>query len=246
MIRRRVISVLTFFESVLTRTKKFKPDYRYTANFVDTWSIDEIVLLNISNNRENDLSFKKIINKFAKNCFVPLAAGGGINNVKDAVSMIDNGADKIILNSAIFRNKKIVSQISKYLGAQCCVVSLDFKKIKNKYYAFSDLGKINTNYECEELVKIVEKEGAGEIMVNSIEKDGSLEGYDLELCAKISSAVKIPVLISGGAGNWEHFAEGFLAGKADAVCTSNIYHFTEKSIKSSKIYLKEKGINVRI
>ena len=209
MIRRRVISVLTFFESVLTRTKKFKPDYRYTANFVDTWSIDEIILLNISPNRMNDKSFKKIINKFAKNCFVPLAAGGGISNVSDAMSIIDSGADKVVLNSAIFKNNNIISEISKYLGSQCCVVSLDFKKIKDNYYAFSDLGKVNTSYECVELVKKVEKEGAGEIMINSIEKDGSLEGYDLELCSKISNAVKIPVLISGGAGNWEHFAQGF-------------------------------------
>ena len=176
MIRRRVISVLTFFESVLTRTKKFKPDYRYTANFVDTWSIDEIILLNISPNRMNDKSFKKIINKFAKNCFVPLAAGGGISNVSDAMSIIDSGADKVVLNSAIFKNHNIISEISKYLGSQCCVVSLDFKKIKNNYYAFSDLGKVNTSYECVELVKKVEKEGAGEIMINSIEKDGSLEG----------------------------------------------------------------------
>ena len=213
---------------------------------MDTWSIDEIILLNISTNRMKDTSFKKIINKFAKNCFVPLAAGGGINSVNDATSMIDSGADKVILNSVIFKNKNIISEISKYLGTQCCVVSLDFKKIKNKYYAFSDLGKVNTSCECIELVKKVEKEGAGEIMINRIEKDGSLEGYDLELCSKISNAVKIPVLISGGAGNWEHFYQGFVKGKADAVCTSNIYHFTEKSIKSSKIYLKDKGINVRI
>mgnify|MGYP001250480059 CR=1 FL=1 len=246
MVRRRVISVLTFFESVLTRTKKFKPDYRYTANFVDTWSIDEIILLNISPNRAKDSGFKKIINKFAKSCFVPLAAGGGVNNLNDAISMIDSGADKVILNSAIFKDKNIITDISKYLGSQCCVVSLDCKKIKNKYYAFSDLGKVNTGMECIELAKKVEKLGAGEIMINCIEKDGSLEGYDLELCSKISNAVKIPVLISGGAGNWEHFAQGFLKGNADAVCTSNIYHFTEKSIKSSKLYLKDKQINVRI
>lgn len=246
MIRRRVISVLTFFDSVLTRTKKFKPDYRYTANFVDTWSIDEIVLLNISKNRAKDHNYKKIINKFAKNCFVPLAAGGGINKLDDAISIIDSGADKVIINSAIFSNKNIISDISKYLGSQCCVVSLDFKKIKNKYYAFSNLGKINTNKECVELIKWVEEQGAGEIMINNINKDGSLEGYDLELCSKISNIVNIPVLISGGAGNWEHFVQGFIDGKADAVCTSNIYHFTEKSIKSSKIYLKNKGINVRI
>ena len=130
MVRRRVISVLTFFESVLTRTKKFKPDYRYTANFVDTWSIDEIILLNISPNRAKDPGFKKIINKFAKSCFVPLAAGGGVNNLNDAISMIDSGADKVILNSAIFKDKNIITDISKYLGSQCCVVSLDCKKIR--------------------------------------------------------------------------------------------------------------------
>ena len=246
MIRRRVISVLTFFECVLTRTKKFKPDYRYTANFIDTWSIDEIILLNISNKRIKDSNYKKIINNFAKDCFVPLAAGGGINSLDDAISIIDSGADKVVINSSIFSNKNLISDISKYLGSQCCVVSLDFKKIKNKYFAFSELGKVNTKKECIELVKRVEKEGAGEIMINNIDKDGSLEGYDLELCSRISDAVNIPVLISGGAGNWEHFFQGFIQGKADAVCTSNIYHFTEKSIKSSKVFLKNKGINVRI
>ena len=245
MLRHRLIFVLTFFEGVLFRTRLFNPDYRYTANFIDTWSIDEIIMLDISREKKYKSSFFKIINKFAKECFVPLSVGGGIRNVEDAKAYLDNGADRVVLNTGALINKNLVTELAKKYGSQCVIASIDVKKNKNNFQVFSHLGVKNTKKIVHDWALELEKLGAGEIMLNSIDLDGSLRGYDLKLCKIVSSAVNIPVLICGGAGNWSHFSDAIKIGGADAVCTTNIYHFSETSIKSAKNFLNNHNILVR-
>lgn len=247
MLRNRLITVLTFNEGVLFRTKNFEPDYRYTHNFIDSWSVDEMVILNITRNKlTKDDKFFDVITKFASNCFVPLTIGGGIRSISDVKKFLDMGADKVILNTGALENPDLISEVAKRYGKQCVVVSVDVKKDDDgTYQVYDTFGSKNTKKDPISWVKEAEILGAGEILLNSIDLDGSLLGYDLKLCKKVSEVLEIPLLICGGAGNWKHFAEALKEGNVAGFCTSNIYHFTETSIKSAKNYLKNNGFNIR-
>lgn len=248
MLKNRVILVLTFNDGILFRTKNFIPDYRYTMNFVDTWSADEIVLLNITRSKnENKENFYDLLDYFSKKCFVPLTVGGGIRTIEDIKTMLKMGADKVAINTEAVNRPEFIEEASKIFGSQCIVVSIDVKKNnENKYEVFTEFGTKATGLSPSDWAKKAEEMGAGEILINSIDKDGSLEGYDNELNKTVSETVSIPVLACGGAGKWQDFVDGFKYGKASAVCTTNIYHFTEISIKNAKKYLHDAGIDVRI
>lgn len=248
MLRKRLITVLTFVDGVLFRTKQFDPDYRYTLNFVDAWSVDEIVVLDVTRpgqgQREN---FFKVVRGFAERCFVPLAAGGGVRGMDDVRRLLDAGADKVTVNTGALDRPELITEIASAYGAQCAVVSIDAKRdASGDYEVYSSFGSKATGLTPADWAAEVERRGAGEILVTSIDRDGSLSGYDLDLCREVATAVSVPVLIAGGAGNWKHFVEGFTEGKADGVCTANIYHFTETSIHSAKKFLSEANVPVRI
>jgi cyclase len=246
MLRRRVITVLTFNDGVLFRTKVFTPDYRYTINFIDAWSIDEIVLLDISRpERRNRDFFVSVVTDFSRKCFVPLCVGGGVREVEDFKRYLDLGADKISINTAAIEQPDLVTQAAQRFGSQCVVVSIDVRKEADGYRVYKNCGREPTEWRPEDLAKRVEELGAGEILLTSIDRDGSLEGYDNELNARVVGTVTIPVVVSGGAGKWQDFVDGFRKGGADAVGTTNIYHFTETSIRSAKQYLVKQGVNVR-
>ena len=247
MLRKRLINILTFNDGVLFRSKQFNPDYRYTANFVDSWSIDEIILLDITRPDKRDPNkFLNIIYEFSSKCFVPLCVGGGIRNLNDIKSYLDAGADKVSINKLIFTKPEIIKKAALQYGSQCIVQSIDAKLFNEGYFAYTNHGKDLTNWEVQDLAKFAEKLGVGEILLTSIERDGSLEGYDNKLNKLVSDSVNIPVIASGGAGKWVDFENGFNQGGVDAVGTTNIYHFTETSIKSAKRFLKSRSFNVRI
>jgi imidazole glycerol-phosphate synthase subunit HisF len=247
MLRKRLITVLMFNDGVLFRTKVFNPDYRYTLNFVDAWSVDEIVVLDVTRpgqgRREN---FYQVVQQFARGCFVPLAVGGGIRTLDDVKAFLDLGADKIIINTEALRRPAFIGEIAKLYGSQCVVVSIDARKRDDgEYEVYGAFATEAAGMTAAEWARQAQDEGAGEILVTAVEKDGSVEGYDLDLCRQTSDAVTIPVLICGGAGNWKHFVDGFTTGGASAACTANIYHFTEASIKSAKTFLGNAGIDIR-
>jgi len=247
MLRKRLVAVLTFNEGVLCRTKQFEPDYRYTQNFIDNKFIDEIILLDISRNRNHSKEkFYEIVTRFAEKCFVPITVGGGIENVSEVEKLLRLGADKISINTIAHRNPEVVSQLAEIYGAQCIVISIDSKKENDNYYSFIDNGKLNTGIKVIDWARRIEELGAGEILLNSIEKDGSLEGYDNELNSLVTRDVNIPTIVCGGAGKWKDFVDGINIGGASAVGTTNIYHFTETSIKSAKKYMAKKSIEVRM
>ncbi len=248
MLRKRLITVLTFNDGVLFRTKLFTPDYRYTLNFVDAWSIDEVIVLDVTRpGRGHRDNFRTVITSFARRCFVPLTAGGGIRTLDDVREFLSLGADKVTVNTGALARPHFITEIANRYGSQCVVVSIDAKKTdEGPYEVYSDFGSRPMGLGPAEWAREAEQLGAGELLVTSIDRDGSLQGYDLELCRQIADAVRIPVLICGGAGNWNHFVDGFLTGKASAVCTTNIYHFTENSIKSAKRHLANANISVRV
>lgn len=252
MLRRRVITVLTFVDGVLFRTKLFEPDYRYTLNFVDAWSVDEIVVLDVTRNPQADrTAFDGVVQNFARNCFVPLAAGGGIRDLGHVRRYLDLGADKVVVNTGALERPELITEVARAHGSQCCVVSIDARRTDGRtgeggYEVCSTFGGMPTGQDPVAWAREAVDRGAGEIMITAIEHDGALSGYDLELCRRVADAVPVPVLICGGAGNWKHFLFGFQDGGADAVCTTNIYHFTETSIQSAKAFLAKNGVPVRV
>jgi cyclase len=246
MLRQRIITVLTFNDGVLFRSKLFTPDYRYTANFVDAWSIDELVLLDITRpERRNPELFHSVISTFSNKCFVPLCAGGGIRSLDDVKCYLDLGADKIAINTLAIEQPDFITSAARRFGSQCVVVSIDARKEADGYRVYRNCGRESTEWKPQDLARRAEELGAGEILLTSIDRDGSLEGYDNELNRQVVASVTIPVIVCGGAGKWQDFVDGFRIAGADAVATTNIYHFTETSIKSAKQYLMKHGISIR-
>ena len=247
MLKKRLIIVLTFLDGVLFRTKNFIPDYRYTKNFIDLWSIDELILIDISKKKFNK-EFLDVVFYFSNNCFVPISVGGGIKKLDDADAFFKSGADKIILGTNSIKENDIIKQISTKYGNQSIIQSIDCKKISsnNREYTVmlnsgtKDFGKDPLTCALEAL-----SYGAGEMLINSIDNDGSLLGYDLELISLLSKKLDCPTLALGGAGNWQHILDLFEKTNISAACTQNIFHFTEESISSLKKFLKENNIQIR-
>jgi cyclase len=248
MLRHRLVTVLTLNDGVLYRTKQFHPDYRYTLSFVDAWSVDEIVLLDVTRPGAGDrANFDAVIDDMARRCFVPLACGGGVRSIDEVKRLLRVGADKVVLNTGAVEHPELVSQASGLVGAQSVVVSIDARRVApGRYEVYTRCGSEPTGLDPAAWAARAQALGAGEILVTAVEKDGSLEGYDNDLNRLVADAVTVPVLVCGGAGSWRHFADGLRLGGASAVCTTNIYHFTETSIRSAKRYLHAEGFPVRM
>jgi cyclase len=247
VLAKRLVTVLTLNDGVLFRTRNFHPDYRYTLNFVDAWSVDEIVVLDITRPGDGDRQgFYDVVEDLARRCFVPVACGGQVRSVEEVKKLLRLGADKVVLNTGAIERPELITEAARLFGAQCVVVSIDAKQgSSGRYEVFKQFGAVPTGLTPDAWAVRAEALGAGEVLVTSIDKDGSLEGYDNELNRLVADSVSIPVLVCGGAGNWQHFCDGFLVGHASAVCTTNIYHFTDTSIRSAKRYLRDAGILVR-
>lgn len=247
MVRKRLIVVLTMNNGVLFRTRNFIPDYRYTLNFVDAWSVDEIVLLDITRKGEGTRqNFLDVVSGFAKNCFVPLTVGGGVRSIDDFSTLLGIGADKVVVNTQAILGPGFITEAAKLFGSQCVVVSMDTKRNgREDYEVLSHWGTRQTGLKAQNWAETVQEYGAGEILLQSIELDGTLQGYDNVLNRMVSDSVDIPVLVCSGAGKWKNFLDGFKEGGASGVCTTNIYHFTESSIKSAKQYLIKAGMEMR-
>ncbi len=246
MLKKRLIITLTFLDGVLFRTKNFKPDYRYTKNFIDLWSIDELILIDISEKKFSD-TFLNLIKYFSKNCFVPISVGGGIETIINADTYFKYGADKIVLGSNSINKSNLIKEISKKYGNQSIIQSVDCKKkpLTDEYTVVAKSGKFDLSIDPVKFSLEMLSQGAGEIMINNIDNDGSLLGYDIKLIELISSKIKSPILALGGAGNWKHILELFQTTDISAACTQNIFHFTEESILSAKNFLRKSNINVR-
>ncbi len=245
MLAKRIIIVLTFLDGVLFRTKKFRPDTRYTDNFIDNTLVDEIVLIDVSNSKRNRGLFYNVIKKISKSCFVPITVGGHINNLEEIEKFQNLGADKILINTLIYENEEIVKKITNKYGSQFVIGGIDLMKIDKKFKIFSNHGKKQLDLNIDECLKKFESCKIGEVLVQSIDRDGSLKGYEDNINKLIKEKTNLPVIVCGGAGNWNNFIDAFKISKVDGACTNNIYHYSEKSIKLIKETLKKKGIYVR-
>ncbi len=206
---------------------------------------DEICFLDITASNENRDNIYDVVEKTSKNCFVPLTVGGGVRSVEDINRLLNCGADKVSINTAAVKNSEVVVESSKKFGSQCIVVAIDAKKNGENWEIFTHGGRNPTGINAIEFALKMENCGAGELLVTSMDKDGTQSGYDIELMKIISSNVNIPVIASGGVGTLEHLAEGIKSG-ASAVLAASIFHYGTYSVKEAKQYLASKDIPVRI
>ena len=208
---------------------------------------DEICFLDITASSDKRDILLDTVKKTAECCFVPLTVGGGVRSIHDIRKLLLAGADKVSINTAAIKNPELIRESSNKFGSQCIVVAIDAKKTaENKWTVFTHGGREATELDAVEFAKLTEKNGAGEILLTSMDRDGTKEGYDIELTKKISSSLNIPVIASGGVGNLEHLKDGILDGGASAVLAASIFHFGEYSIQEAKEYLKKENVPVRL
>ena len=223
---------------------------------------DEICFLDITASNENRDTIYNVVEKTSKKCFVPLTVGGGVRSVDDISKLLNCGADKVSINTAAVQHPNLISEGAAEFGSQCIVVAMDVKRVNKpisisragdnqvfseaSWEVFTHGGRKPTGKDVLKFVKKMESLGAGEILLTSMDRDGTKKGYDLDLTKKVSNLINIPVIASGGVGNLEHLHQGFKIGKASAVLAASIFHFGEYSILDAKQYLDSKGIPVRI
>ena len=256
----RIIPVLFLKNGLIVRSKNF--DFHqslgniiHQAERLSNWKVDELIYIDISRqsnydlgrddlNLSNTTNIIKILTEISKFCFMPLTFGGRIRTCEQAVEFIRTGCDKITLNTLFFENHNEIKQIVKYLGSQAVVASIDYKIENNKYFVYKEFGKENTKILLEDHIKVVEKLGAGEILLQNIQNDGSAKGFDLTVMKKIGN-IKLPVILCSGAGNENHFVDAASNLKVSALAAGNYFNFKELSYPNVKKKLKDKNIYVR-
>ena len=209
---------------------------------------DELVFLDITASSDERQTMHEVVEETVASCFMPVTVGGGIRELKDIRQMLLCGADKVSLNTAAILNPEIINQAASQYGNQCIVVAIDAKQVpgKDQWIVYTHGGRKETSLNAISWAQEVVKRGAGEILLTSMDRDGTKDGYDLKLTRTLSDAVEVPVIASGGVGRPKHMAEGILEGHASAVLAASIFHFGEYSIKETKKIMQEQGVAVRL
>ncbi|MES2284299.1 MAG: imidazole glycerol phosphate synthase cyclase subunit [Bacteroidota bacterium] len=250
MLKKRIVANLVVKDGIVVQSKNFK-NYlpigkpEIAVEFLNQWGIDEIILTDISASFNSTLPDFEMLKKVAKKCFVPLTVGGGINHVNHIKKLMNSGADKISLNQSAINNPKLITEAAKVFGDQCIVISIDAIIENNHFKVFDYINKKALNISPAKFAKEVQDLGAGEILINSVDRDGSYLGFDIELINSICDAVTIPVICCGGAKNANDFIEVLKKTNASAASASNFFHFTEHSVNITKANILKK-INVRL
>ncbi len=216
------------------------------AKLYDEQGADEIAFLDITASYEKRDILIDIVRRTAEEIFIPLTVGGGIRSLEDIRRLLNAGADKVSINTAAVKDPSFVEKASKRFGSQCIVIAIDAKRKGGGWKVYTHGGRVPTGIDAVLWAKKMEEMGAGEILLTSMDRDGTKEGYDIELTRTISEAVNIPVIASGGVGRLEHLYDGLILGKADAVLAASIFHYREFTISEVKAYLKERGVIVRL
>jgi imidazole glycerol-phosphate synthase subunit HisF len=211
----------------------------------NTREVDELVLVDITATRDGTAPDYESVHDFADECFVPLTVGGGITKTEQIQRLLRAGADKISINTAAYETPSIVEEAASRFGAQCVVASIDARRMDGSHRCYSHSGSIATEKRPAAWAKELESRGAGEILITSIDRDGTMTGYDLELIEQVVHGVNVPVIASGGAGNYEHMRQAVQEAGASAVAAASIFHFTEQTPAEAKKYLAAAGVGVR-
>lgn len=251
MLAKRIIPCLDVHEGRVVKGINFvnlkdAGDPVEMAAFYDKEGADELVFLDISATHEGRRTMVEVVKETARQVFIPFAVGGGIGNIDDMHDILTAGADKVSVNSAAIKDPLLIAQGAKKFGSQCVIIAIDARqKDQDSWEVYINGGRVATGLDAVKWAQKAEKLGAGEILLTSMDRDGTKDGYDTKLTAAISEAVSIPVIASGGAGNLQHLYEGITEGKADAVLCASIFHYREYTIAQAKQYLKDRGVPVR-
>jgi cyclase len=212
----------------------------------DDQGADELTFLDITASSDNRDLILHIIEEVAAQVFIPLTVGGGVRKVEDVRRLLNAGADKVSINTSAVENPQLVEAASDRYGSQCIVVAIDAKRTENGWEVFTHGGRRGTGLDAIEWAKKMQSLGAGEILLTSMDRDGTRHGFDLALTRAVSEAVDVPVIASGGVGNLHHLAEGVLEGHADAVLAASIFHYAEHTVRQAKEYMASHGVEVRL
>lgn len=251
MLKNRIIPILLLKNGRCVKGKQFK-DYRDTgapvtaAKIYDAQRVDELVFLDIMASLEERDTLLNIVTETAEGCFMPLTVGGGIKSIEDIKVLLTAGADKVSINTAAVENPGFISSASKYFGSANIVVAIDYRTVGKKREVFTHGGTKPAGKDPLEWAKESVSLGAGEIIITSIDREGTMTGYDLEFAALASKSLSVPVILHGGAGTLEHLKEGITIGRASGIAAASIFHFTDQNPIKVRLYLKDSGINVRV
>ena len=275
MLTTRLIPVLLYKSGILVRSRTFTlhqatGDPITQVERLTAWKADELIYLDISRDAVYDFrqtmnvigptsssrdlfatmqnNFIDVVREVSKICRIPLTVGGKIRTIEDIRVRLEAGADKVSINTEALRRKEFIREAAEAFGSQCIVISIDvkFDQEKNRWAVYRDFGKVRTGLDPATWAKEAVQYGAGEILIQSIDRDGTGRGYDLDLVREVVREVSVPVIALGGVGEFEHLVEGIKRGEASAVAAANIFHFSEQSVINAKEYMKKKGINVRL
>jgi imidazole glycerol-phosphate synthase subunit HisF len=251
MLTKRIIACLDVRDGQVVKGVQFQElrhagDPAALARRYNVEGIDEVVVLDITATLEKRQALARTINAVAHEIFLPLTVGGGIRSEDDAVAAIEAGADKVSLNTAALKDPSLITTLARRYGSQAVIVAIDARRRENAFAVYVRSGTADAARDAVEWARQAESCGAGEILLTSMDRDGTKAGFDCEMTAAVADAVNIPVIASGGAGTFDHFTDVFTAGHADAALAASIFHYAESSVTELKRHLREKGIPVRI
>ncbi len=251
MLTKRIIPCLDVMEGRVVKGINFLElrdagDPVTNAKTYEEQMADELCFLDITASHERRKTIVKVVEKVAHEVFMPLTVGGGIKSLEDIREILLAGADKVTVNTTAIESPDFVREASEVFGSQCICVAIDAKRNGKSFEVYTYGGRRPTGVDAVEWAKRVEKLGAGEILLTSMDRDGTKRGFNIKLTRTISEAVNIPVIASGGVGTLEHLYEGLVEGKADAVLAASIFHYREFTVMDAKKYLKDRGVNVRL
>ena len=252
MLKKRVIFTLLYDDGSFMLSRNFrlqkvgdiqwlKKNYNFSKL---SFSIDELVLLDVSRKNRDIERFLDHVRALSELCFIPISAGGGICDVEYAHKLINNGADKIVINSLFGDSIEIINNIVAELGSQCVIASIDVKKVNDEFKVYTQNGTLLQSFSLQEWFNKLAEVPVGEVYLNSIDRDGTGQGYQKELIEHIPDEFQLPIIIAGGAGKYQHFMEGLEEKKVDAVATANLFNFIGNSLEDSRIALLEEGFNL--
>ncbi len=251
MLKRRIIPVQLLHGSRLVKTEQFGPyrdvgDPVASSRVYNAQNADELVFLNIDRDRRSIDPLIPLLERVSEVCFMPLSLGGGIRQLSDAEHLIRNGADKVVVNSIAYTDPGIISAIASKFGSQAVVVSIDARSTDGAYVLYSDCGRVAQEARLGEHVERVTQAGAGEILINSIDRDGMMTGYDLELIGQVQSATTIPIIACGGAGNYEHLRDAFVTTDVSALACGSLFNFGDNNPIRAKAFLSNFGLRFKV
>ena len=251
MLTKRIIACMDVRDGQVVKGVQFQQlrhagDPGELAQRYNVEGIDEVVVLDITATLESRQALARTINAVARQIFLPLTVGGGIRSEEDAAAAVDAGADKVSLNTAALRSPDLVTTLARRYGSQAVIVAIDAKRRGDGFAVYVRSGTSDAARDAVEWAREAEARGAGEILLTSMDRDGTRSGFDCDMTAAVANAVNIPVIASGGAGGLDHFADVFTQGHADAALAASIFHYADTSVSELKRYLREKNIPVRL